>query len=321
MRRVDFLALGTSVSAVGFGCASLGSRVDPKRGKAALARAYEAGVSWFDVAPSYGDGLAETILGTFLRGRRQEVAVCTKVGMLPGRANIAASLFKPAAQRAIRLLPRLRDLATRLRGPVQKIELTGSLIESSVQASLKRLQTDYLDVIALHEPNSVDVEREDVLRALENVRSRGYARSISIAGDLEVGMLAITSSEQVGILQLANSPFAPNLDLARQRMARGRAVSFVSHGVYGHSGALGRITEKIANEPEQLALMKAHGYQGTPRDMAAAFLLDFSLASNPEGVVLLSMFQPEHLRWNLDRLNAVGWPKVAIKLRDRLVSS
>jgi hypothetical protein len=56
------------------------------------------------------------------------------------------------------------------------------------------------------------------------------------------------------------------------------------------------------------------------RKIAAAFLLDFALASNPDGVVLLSMYQPLHLSSNLDRLTASPPPEVVLNVRNRLVS-
>jgi len=142
MRRVEFGPLARSISAIGFGCASLGSRVDGKRGMAALARAYDAGVTWFDVAPSYGDGHAEVLLGKFLAGKRSHVAVCTKVGIVPGRVSLAIRIAKPVVQWAIVLRPELRKHVTSFRPPAQRVELTGPLIESSIVESLTRRARD-----------------------------------------------------------------------------------------------------------------------------------------------------------------------------------
>jgi aryl-alcohol dehydrogenase-like predicted oxidoreductase len=318
MRLVEFAPLGRSVSALGFGCASLGSRVDAKRGTAALTRAFEAGISWFDVAPSYGDGNAEEILGRFLVGKRSQVVLCTKVGLLPGRASLPARIAKPVAQRALRIAPGLRELIVKGRAPAHRVELTGTFIEASVQESLKRLQTDHIDVLALHEANETDVEREDVLRALESVVSAGSVRSISMAGDVHVGLKAVGFSERIGILQLANSPFEPNVALAKARVPSGRMIGFVVHSVYGHTAALDRLTGMIENDSAKSALMEAHGYCGAARAMATAFLLDYALASNREGVVLFSMYEPVHLRFNLGRVAASPSSESVLSLSDRL---
>jgi len=85
MNALGRAASSPAPSRLGFGCASLGSRVAAADGLNALAAAFDAGVNWFDVAPAYGAGEAETLLGRFLRGRRDRTFVVTKVGMAPPR--------------------------------------------------------------------------------------------------------------------------------------------------------------------------------------------------------------------------------------------
>ena len=72
MRRVVLGGTGIETSALGFGCASLGSRVDAREGARALAAAHEGGVTWFDLAPVYGGGRAEAIAAPFLQTIRDE---------------------------------------------------------------------------------------------------------------------------------------------------------------------------------------------------------------------------------------------------------
>jgi aryl-alcohol dehydrogenase-like predicted oxidoreductase len=321
MRRVDFAPLGRSVSAIGFGCASLGSRVEAKRGIEALSRAYDAGVSWFDVAPSYGDGHAEVLLGEFLAGKRSQVSVCTKVGILPCRVPFVLRVTRPIVRQAIELVPELRKRVARLRPAAQVVGLTGSLIESSVVESLKRLQTDYIDALALHEPRLADVQRDDVLQALDNVVCKGYARTISLASDLNVALTAVSLSERFGIIQVGNSPFAPTVALAKRQLPVGRPVGFVTHSVFGHDGSLDALTAMIAKQADTRALMDSIGYRGETTKAAAAFLLDFAMASNPEGVVLLSMYKPPHLSFALRRLTASPPPRVVLDLANRLTPS
>ncbi len=318
MRSVNFPPLGRNVSAIGFGCASLGSRVDAKRGREALTRAYDAGVSWFDVAPSYGDGEAETLLGRFLTGKRSRVSICTKVGILPPRAPFALRAARPILQHAIKLAPNLRKQVARLRPGAQPVGLTGSFIESSVLGSLKRLQTEYIDVLALHEPQLADVQREDVLQALEDVIKKGYARTISVAGDLNVAIAAISLSSHFGVIQVASNPYACKVALAKQQLPVGRPVGFVTHSVYGHEGSLDTLTATITEQGHKRALMDSMGYRGTPKYTAAAFLLDFALASNSGGVTLLSMYEQQHFSFNIGRLTASPAPEDVLNLANHL---
>ena len=101
MRRILLPGLDLETSVLGFGCASLGSRVSPRAGLAALHRAFDAGVTWFDLAPAYGAGEAETIFADFLAQRRDRVQVLTKVGLAPparsGALRAAYSVLRPVA--------------------------------------------------------------------------------------------------------------------------------------------------------------------------------------------------------------------------------
>ena len=93
MRRVTLGTTGIETSCLGFGCASLGSRVGEAPGLRALAAALDAGVTWLDLAPLYGGGRAEEIAGRFLQGRpRDAVQLCSKVGLAPpGAEGLGAS--------------------------------------------------------------------------------------------------------------------------------------------------------------------------------------------------------------------------------------
>src|SRR4051794_34749068 len=146
---------------LGLGCASLGSRIDAKSGLRALAAARDGGVTWFDVAPSYGAGAAETLLGEFLRSGRDGVSVTTKVGIAPparlGLMKLAYALGRPAVRVASSLRGRFRRIsATRNR----HLPLTPELVESSIQSSLRKLRTDHVDIYALHDPCVGDVLRD-----------------------------------------------------------------------------------------------------------------------------------------------------------------
>ena len=82
MRRVVLGETGIETSALGFGCAALGSRVGAEAGRRALEEAHAAGVTWFDLAPVYGGGAAEAIAGPFLQATRDRVQVATTAGLL-----------------------------------------------------------------------------------------------------------------------------------------------------------------------------------------------------------------------------------------------
>src|SRR5450631_4194396 len=114
------------ISILGFGASPLGNAfraTDPAEGKAAVHLAVERGINFFDSSPYYGLTLAETRLGEALAGRRDRVILATKCG------RYGFSEFDFSAKRVI----------------------------ASMDESLRRLQTDYVDLFQAH-----DVEFGDV---------------------------------------------------------------------------------------------------------------------------------------------------------------
>lgn len=291
-------AFDVAPSRLGFGCASLGSRIGPAAARNALAAAYDAGVNWFDVAPAYGAGEAENLLGQFLRGRRDRAIITTKVGMAPPQRlkllKVAYALGRPLVGMASGLRRGFRSLsATRN----QHVPLDAELIERSVAESLRRLGVDHVDVFALHDPDPADVARDEICLALERVRARGQARCIAVAGGLEACRTALTVGRPYALLQTS---------VENQR--RGGAafadagMMLTTHSVFGvGGGALGRLLAALAARPESVRRLVAAGYEGRIDRMAADLLLDCAFARNPDGVVLASMFEPRHLSTNLAR--------------------
>ena len=143
------------------------------RGFEALERAYEAGITWYDVAPSYGEAMAESILGQFASGKRDSVCICTKVGMRPPATPAAMRLLKPMSRIVFAAFPGLQSQVSKVRPKPFKVPLSAEMIRKSVEESLRRLRTDYVDVLALHRPDVEEVVREDIIRAVERVLGEG----------------------------------------------------------------------------------------------------------------------------------------------------
>nr|BAO20195.1 putative aldo/keto reductase [Sphaerisporangium sp. SANK 60911] len=138
---------GVPVSAIGLGTTTFGKHCDEAEATAAVHAALDHGITFFDTADSYGAGrrgVAETILGRALGGRRAEVAIATKFGTeydgLPASAG---------ADRA----------------------------RSALEGSLRRLGTDHVDIYLLHVPDP-RVPIEETLGAMEELVRAGKARAI-----------------------------------------------------------------------------------------------------------------------------------------------
>lgn len=263
----------------------------------ALGYAFERGVTWYDVAPSYGDGEAEEILGKFLAGRRDRAIVCTKFGIPRPLISPLVRLLRPVLRAALRALPQLPMGAAVDRPVADGSRLHPEQIESSVVDSLRRLETDYIDVLALHEPSPQDCANESVLRELQRVVEKGYVRCIAIAGTPEAAVAGARASDLYKIAQLPDSPFAPALSQVKAALGEETSLFFVTHGVFSAHDLLARLLIGDGGRLGSLASQLGYG----PPFMTSEMLLDHAFAANPNGVVLASMFTQSHIEMNCTR--------------------
>ena len=147
---------GLAVSEIGFGAWGIGGNkdgavaygpTDEAQSLDALSAAYDAGINFYDTADLYGNGESERLIGKAFAGKRDKVVIASKVGMLDatGRQD-----FSPAR------------------------------IEKALDASLSRLQTDYVDLYQLHSP-PLDALKNEVFEVLNRLKNKGKVRSIGIS--------------------------------------------------------------------------------------------------------------------------------------------
>ncbi len=135
------------VTVVGLGCNNFGQRIDDDASRKVIHKALDLGVTLFDTADIYGNyGGSETCLGKFLGARRKDIVLATKFGMP-------------------------MDKEDKLKGASR------AYIMSAVEASLKRLKTDWIDLYQLHRPDP-KTPIEETLRALDDLVRQGKVRYI-----------------------------------------------------------------------------------------------------------------------------------------------
>jgi aryl-alcohol dehydrogenase-like predicted oxidoreductase len=137
---------GLEVSVVGVGCNQFGRRVDAAGVARIVHAALDAGVTLFDTADVYNGGESERLLGAALRGRRDSAIVATKVGFPMGEGHYVSG----ASRRHIR---------------------------AAVEASLRRLGTEWIDLYQIHVPDP-DTPIEETLSALDDLVREGKVRYI-----------------------------------------------------------------------------------------------------------------------------------------------
>ena len=161
------------VSRLALGTASLHHLFSFAQRQKLLETAASAGVAHFDTSPYYGYGLAECDVGAFLSGQRAAFTVATKVGLYPWgtAAGHAASVW---ARKALGKVAPVVSLPA--------INWQVDRARASLQQSLKRLKTDYVDFLFLHEPDEYLINADEFMRWIESEVARGTVRSWGLAG-------------------------------------------------------------------------------------------------------------------------------------------
>ena len=137
---------GLQVSIVGLGCNNFGMRIDAAATEIVVNKAIDAGINLFDTADVYGGTKSEEFLGKALGARRQEIVLATKFGMPLGKSTYTS------------------------RG-------SRRYIMNAVENSLRRLNTDYIDLYQMHAPDP-STPIDETLRALDDLVRQGKVRYI-----------------------------------------------------------------------------------------------------------------------------------------------
>ena len=208
MRRRIFGTTDLETSAVGFGTWALGSDWwgDHEEPDELVARALDLGITFFDTGDTYGQGLNEELVGTALvrSGRtRDAYELSTKFGYVID-----------ADRKAHKESERPHDW-------------TPDHTRRALEASLRRLQTDYVDLYQLHNPRMDGIEADELFAALEALKDEGKIRHYGVAlgpkiGWRDEGVKALEERDGLTSLQtvynlLEQAPGAEFLELAEQR--------------------------------------------------------------------------------------------------------
>lgn len=154
-----------TVSVVGLGCNNIGNRIDDDTSRLVIHKALDLGVTLFDTADMYGPGgNSEKVLGKILGGRRRDVVIATKFG---------------------------KDEKHQSKGASRQY------IMQAVEASLRRLNTDWIDLYQIHAPDPL-TPIEETLRALDDLVRSGKVRHIGCSNFAAWQMVEACWTARVG---------------------------------------------------------------------------------------------------------------------------
>jgi L-galactose dehydrogenase len=277
------------ISVLGFGASPLGDvfrKTTPEERNGAVHLAVERGINFFDVSPYYGITLAEERLGVALEGRREKVVLATKCGRYGG----------------------------------SEFDFSAAKITAEFENSLKRLRTDYVDVLQAHDVEFGHVSRivEETLPAMRRLQEQGKARYIGITGYSLKNLMEIAGKAKVdSILSYCRyNLLITDLDRALVPFAQKHGVGVINASPLH----MGIITERGAPEwhpaPQAVrdagqkivAVCKARGLDAS--EVALKFCLDYAGAAS----TLVGLSSREHVERNLKAMELKLEPELLAEI-------
>ena len=224
MRYRPFGRTGLSVSVVGFGCWPMaGDRygaIEDDEAVKAIHRALERGVNCVDTAPAYGAGHSEEVVARALEGRRRDVILVTKCGVKappPGQV-----------------------------GPLR--DATRANIMMEIDASLRRLRTDWVDVLLVHWPDAT-TPFDESMRALEEVVASGRARFVGVSNFTGAMMAECLRTRRVDVSQVGYHMLDRRQEQETFPLCLEQGIGVMGYGSLGHGLLTGAFTATTTFDP------------------------------------------------------------------------
>ncbi|MEA2736617.1 MAG: D-threo-aldose 1-dehydrogenase [Humisphaera sp.] len=307
MRRITLNNTSLQTSPLGFGCVSLTLHDDPAKAVAILNEALDQGVTHFDVARLYGFGQAESMVGEFLRGKRDRVTVTTKFGLQPNESLAKHRRLVSFARKVVHKFPALRKIINRGSGSMMKSGAFGPAeAAASLAKSLAELKTDYIDLYMLHEASLTDARRPDLMEFLEREVQKGTMRHYGVASGyhaMQDDLRLFPPSYRV--FQFDHHAGSQNL----QRVAGASDRGLVTFGTMQVGKTLIAAAQADAGLARQFGERVGHDLSD-PKAIRA-LLLHEALAANANGIVLFGTTSRAHLRENVAMAGSPTPPSAA----------
>ena len=273
---------GLDVSAISFGAASLGeeySDIDPAEGERAVRHAIDQGINYFDVAPYYGGTLAETRLGRALEGRRNSIILATKLGRYKREHG-------------------------------EEFDFSAEGVRRSVEESLRRLKTDYIDIYQAHDIEFAPREQiiHKTLPAMQRLKEEGKVRYIGItAYPLHLLKDVAEQTELDTILTYCRyNLLDTSLDQVLAPLTNKRGIGLINASPLNMRALtdLGAPAWHPAPRKVLQAAQHAARYCRSQGSDISALALQFALVCESVSTTLVGMSKVLHVARNLETLNA-----------------
>ena len=273
---------GLRVTTLGFGAlelrgvvAGVGRPLTPGQPERILNAVLDAGINYIDVAVDYGE--AEEHIGRWISNRRQEFFLASKCG-----CPLTVTKFSPSERTRFGVpLPRLHDYSRQN-------------IMDAVHQSLRRMKTDYLDVVQFHfGPPKEVLEREGAIQTLLDLRRDGKVRFLGCSSTLP----NTTDHIQMGVFDVFQIPYSalqPEHEAAIANAAKAGAGIVIRGGVARGEPGAGQGAANVWKLWEQAKLDELR--EGMS---ATEFMLRFTITNPDMHTTIVGTLNPAHLHANV----------------------
>ncbi len=275
-----------TISRLGFGCASLMRRSKRER-MTLLDTAFDCGIRHFDVAAMYGLGQTEYELGRFAFGRRDQLTIATKFGLGVPRWIAPLARYQDPARAALERLPNARrSVKSRSDRPAPARTYSAADAQKSLDVSLRKLDTDYVDIFFIHDPRpGDDIRVDELVDFLTSAQTAGKIRAWGVSQDAHPELTVHRRLGASAILQV-------RADIFSDDRPREPCITF---GVIGR--AYSRVLDALRTDfTARTRWSRELELDLTQPESIADLLLDDALAFNSTGAVLYSTLSAERLR-------------------------
>jgi aryl-alcohol dehydrogenase-like predicted oxidoreductase len=284
MERRKLGNTGMEVSRLGAGLAEIGSRLSraqEDRASEILNLALDSGINFLDTAACYG--ISEELIGRTIAQRRDEYILATKAGHVAG--------------------------------DYQGRSWTAETVRHSIERSLKRLQTDYLDLVQLHSCSVEILERGEVIDVLLDAKQAGKTRFIGYSGDNEAARWAV-EHEVFDTLQTSFNLVDQKARTELFPLARKKGMGIVAKRPIANAAWGSESSPSIyANEYHRRAQILADmgpisGNPGDPIGLALGFVLAYEAVDT----AIVGTSDRDHMESNIE------WVEVELPLAEAAVA-
>jgi D-threo-aldose 1-dehydrogenase len=295
MQEIALGTTGRTTTRLGFGCSSVMGVLTRKESLAMLESAVDAGITHFDVAPSYGMGQAENCLGELLARHPGKLTVTTKYGIPPAKNQSVIAIAKGIARPLIKRIPALKKRLAGVAGNVtrndQKATFAAAEARASLERSLTELKTSHIDVWLLHEATAADLADDGLLRFLEDSVVNGSIGTFGVGSGAEkIPALLDNRPAFCSVLQYEWSVLDPTIPPGPAFRIHHRALTENFRSLHA---AL------LADPATCRRWSEVTGQDLSQSEVLANLMLKASLVANPESIILFSSKSPAHVRANV----------------------